>query len=98
MLYLVAPLVAPIIGFAMAKSTTELAYLTVKNLKPKDAPYEVVEGTSEYTKRGAGRLLIRGVRRSVCHEGTERSAAPATGILDDSCIGHPDNAVCFASW
>ena len=43
----------------MAKSTTELAYLTVKNLKPKDAPYEVVEGTSEYTKRGAGRLLIR---------------------------------------
>jgi integrase len=59
MLYLVAPLVAPIIGFAMAKSTTELAYLTVKNLKPKDAPYEVVEGTSEYTKRGAGRLLIR---------------------------------------
>ena len=43
----------------MAKPTTELAYLTVKNLTPKDTPYEVVEGTSEYTKRGAGRLLIR---------------------------------------
>ena len=43
----------------MTKMNTELSYLTVKNLKPKYAPYEVVEGTSDFIKRGSGRLLIR---------------------------------------
>ena len=43
----------------MTKMNTELSYLTVKNLKPKESPYEVVEGTSDFIKRGSGRLLIR---------------------------------------
>jgi integrase len=43
----------------MTKVNTELSYLTVKNLKPKESPYEVVEGTSDFIKRGSGRLLIR---------------------------------------
>ena len=43
----------------MTKMNTELSYLIVKNLKPKYDPYEVVEGTSDFIKRGSGRLLIR---------------------------------------
>ena len=43
----------------MTKMNTELSYLIVKNLKPKYCPYEVVEGTSDFIKRGSGRLLIR---------------------------------------
>jgi len=43
----------------MTKMNTELSYLIVKNLKPKYVPYEVVEGTSDFIKRGSGRLLIR---------------------------------------
>jgi hypothetical protein len=43
----------------MTKMNAELSYLTVKNLKPEESPYEVAEGTSDFIKRGSGGTLIR---------------------------------------